>query len=149
MNCLLPNCHLLLILFFVLFFYSLSIRLFDLDTGKCSKKLNGSHSAKVSMLDFSGNGKYLVSASSNVRMLNLFSVEKNELIHSFSLLNSPLQISVSSYMNEFTSVISSGEGGVIEVHRFFKEDLGKVEKQSVETKKNGEPCNSKLLFLSL
>lgn len=120
------------------FFCSLSIRLFDLETGKCDKKLNGSHSSKVTMMNFSINGEYLVSASNNVRVINLFSVEKEELVQSFSLLHNPLHILVDSHINQVTSVVSSGEGGVVEMFRFKKQASKEAEKGSLELDTDGE-----------
>lgn len=117
--------------------FSLSIRLFDLETGKCNKKLSGSHSSKVSMMNFSTNGEFLVSASNNVRVVNLFSIEKEELLQAFSLLHNPLNILVSNHMNQFTSVVSSGEGGSVEMFR-FKKDAKDAEKASLELGDNGQ-----------
>lgn len=58
---------------------SSSIRLVEVATGKCARKLSAGHAGDVEQLEFSADGRYLVSSAASGRFANVFDVAGEDL----------------------------------------------------------------------
>ena len=73
------------------------MRLIDLTTGKRGVKLPGSLADNVTLMEFSNDGKFLASAASGGRFINVYDCAgEGSLVRTLSLAHSPTALSLSS-----------------------------------------------------
>ena len=109
--------------------HSLTIRLFELETGKRGIKLSGSHAGSVSMLEFSKNGQLVASAASGGRFVNVYNcVEGHEsLLRTIALAGDPTALSIRSTAGASSSIatlVACCNRGALSIFQFSVDGSG-------------------------